>query len=91
MCRKDRGECLSELQNEEGVLHDKNFLGYAAFCPLIHFIRFGINDNGDRYVRCLYWLYVWVIPLTYFIWIVPYFVIRDSILITKGAINCIAE
>jgi len=91
MCRKNRGECLSELQNPGGMVMKDNPYGYDAFCPLIHFIRFGINDNGDRYVRCLYWLYVWVIPLTYFIWIMPFLIIRNSIVLAIDAIDYFAE
>ena len=41
---------------------------FRLMCPTLHWIRFGIDKDGQRYRRSTYWLTIWVIPLTFPIW-----------------------
>jgi len=60
------------------------FYNMNVLCPLIHWLRFGIDKEGQRYLRGGYWLYIWIIPLTFPIWGLFYIYIRFVLNIWSG-------
>ena len=64
MCENNPDKCESRTQIA-GIEDDGMILTFKLLCPLMHWLRFGVDKDGQRYARCTYWLTIWFVPLTY--------------------------